>query len=94
MRVVIKYSVEVEGLPVYSETYDVAKLEEDLAADANRTLALWCRRLRCAIACRARPGFSAALTRCLVDGHCGDYGSRELRALDDAGIAHTEAPDK
>jgi len=30
MKVVIKYSVEVDGLPVYTETYDVKKVEEEL----------------------------------------------------------------
>jgi hypothetical protein len=33
MRVVIKYSVEVNGLPVYNESYDVDKLREELKED-------------------------------------------------------------
>jgi hypothetical protein len=33
VKVIIKYSVEVGGLPVYQETYDVDKLAAELAAD-------------------------------------------------------------
>ena len=73
-KVVIKYSVEVEGLPVYSESYDVDKLAEELDDDAEKTVELWARRLKCAVASRRRRGFSAALTRCLTDGQCGDCG--------------------
>jgi hypothetical protein len=73
-RVIVKYSVEVEGLPVYSETYDVAKLSQELDKDEARAVEFWARRLKCVVACRHRPGFSACLTRCLTDGqscHCG-----------------------
>src|SRR6188474_347636 len=67
-RVVIKYSVEVEGLPVYNETYDVAKLAEELREDEALVARLWLRRLKCAVACRNRKAFSASLTQCLAAG--------------------------
>ncbi len=73
-RVIIKYSVEVEGLPVYSESYDVAKLAAELEADEPKAVAFWARRIKCAVACRHRPGFSASLTRCLTDGQSCDRG--------------------
>ncbi len=74
MRVIIKYVVEVEGLPVYSETYDVAKLADELAADETKAVELWSRRIKCVVACRNRPGFSSCVTRCLADGHACDCG--------------------
>jgi hypothetical protein len=73
-KVVIKYSVEVEGLPVYSESYDVDKLADELEEDEEKAIALWARRIKCAVASRHRPGFSASLTRCLTDGQCCDLG--------------------
>jgi len=33
-RVVIKYSVEVNGLPVYTETYDARKIERENEREA------------------------------------------------------------
>ncbi len=77
-RVVIKYSVEVEGLPVYNETYDVAKLAAELEEDEAKFLELWARRVRCVVKCRNKEGFSACLTRCLTDGRacpCGHEGA-------------------
>jgi len=73
-KVIIKYSVEVNGLPVYSETYDVAKLAEELRTDPEKAIAVWSRRIRCVTSCRQRPGFSACLTRCLTDGQACDRG--------------------
>lgn len=67
-RVIIKYSVEVEGLPVYQESYDVAKLREELERDEAAFANLWLRRAKCVIACRDQPAFSASLTRCLAEG--------------------------
>jgi hypothetical protein len=81
-RVIIKYSVEVDGLPVYTETYDVAKLARELDENKARAVALWARRIQCAVACRARPGFSSALTRCLADGQACDCGFRDCRAVE------------
>lgn len=69
-RVVIKYSVEVEGLPVYNETYDADKLTEELQRDEARALDLWARRIRAVVCCRQKPGFSACLTGYLADGIC------------------------
>jgi hypothetical protein len=74
MKVVIKYVVEVEGLPVYSESYDVAKLEEELEQNEQAAVELWARRIKCVAACRHRPGFSSCLTRCLTDGQACECG--------------------
>ena len=84
--VIIRYSVEVGGLPVYNESYDVDKLAIEFEQDEAKVAALWVRRLKCAVAARSRPGFSAALTRCLTDGHSCNYGSEEGVILDDLGV--------
>ena len=68
MKVVIKYSVEVEGLPVYSETYDVDTLAKELKKDEAKAVEIWSRRIKCVATCRDRAGFSSCLTRCLSDG--------------------------
>jgi hypothetical protein len=73
-NVVIRFSVEVGQLPVYNESYDVDTLAGELQQDKAKVLEAWSRRLLCAVESRARPGFSAALTRCLTDGMCCDYG--------------------
>jgi hypothetical protein len=83
--VVIRFSVEVGGLQVYNESYDVDKLAAEVKKDRNKALELWCRRLLCVIESRVRPGFSSALTRCIADGKCGDYGTENLIAIDDLG---------
>ena len=67
-RLIIKYSVEVEGLPVYKESYDVEKLAAELQADRSRFKELWLRRVECVVDCRDRRAFSASLTGCLADG--------------------------
>jgi hypothetical protein len=67
-KVVIKYSVEVEGLPVYTETYDAAKIAEELAEDESKVATLWLRRIKCVVACRSKAAFSARLTTCLANG--------------------------
>jgi haloacid dehalogenase-like hydrolase len=67
-KVIIKYTVEVEGLAVYTETYDIEKLRREIEMDERTIREIWFRRLTCVIGCRHRPGFSACLTRCLVDG--------------------------
>jgi hypothetical protein len=77
MRVVIKYSVEVDGLPVYNETYDVEKIAKELREDDEGTSRNWLRRIRCVVGCRDRHGFSACLTRCLTDGQCCDCGHKD-----------------
>ena len=66
-KVTIKYSVEVEGLPVYQETYDVEKLAAELAADRSQFKELWLRRVECVVKCRHKEAFSASLTGCLAE---------------------------
>ncbi|MGV3660243.1 MAG: hypothetical protein ACO1TE_08655 [Prosthecobacter sp.] len=83
--VIIRYSVEVGGLPVYNESYDVDTLARELDKDEARVHAFWLRRLDCAIKARPRPGFSAALTRCLADGQCCDYGKTHCEVIDELG---------
>jgi hypothetical protein len=78
-KVVIKYSVEVEGLPVYNESYDVGKLAEELKENEEKAVALWARRIKCVAACRHLHGFSAALTRCLTDGAACDCGHENCK---------------
>jgi hypothetical protein len=85
MRVVIKFSVEVEGLPVYQESYDVKTLEKELKKDPERFGTIWLRRVKCVTHCRKRPGFSACVTRCMMDGTCGDLGHQNTEQLDSAG---------
>jgi len=77
-KVVIKYSVEVEGLPVYTETYDAAKIAGEMQKDEGRALDLWARRIRAVVCCRHKPEFSACLTRYLAEGICagGESGQR------------------
>ncbi|WP_265595265.1 hypothetical protein [Verrucomicrobium sp. BvORR106] len=85
--VIIKFSVEVGGLPVYQESYDVDTLREEDKADPDKIAALWLRRLRCVLESRDRPGFSAALTSCLATGMCGDHGqSPGQKVIDPLGI--------
>jgi hypothetical protein len=74
LKVVIKYSVEVEGLPVYNETYDVDTLARELAKDESKAVEIWSRRIKCVAACRGKSGFSACVTRCLTDGRACDCG--------------------
>lgn len=81
-KVVIKYSVEVEGLPVYNETYDVAKIAAELAKDPARAIELWARRIKCPVGCRNKPGFSSCLTRCLADGRCCELGHQACESLE------------
>ncbi len=85
LPVIIKYSVEVGGLPVYQESYDVNTLAKEIKKDEAKALALWSRRLLCAVEARDRPGFSAALTRCLGDGQSCDYGKEDCVAVDTLG---------
>jgi hypothetical protein len=73
-RVIIKYSIEVNGLPVYTETYDVKRIEKELKTKPQEVAKNWLRRIHCAVCCRKRSGFSACLTRCLADGRCCDKG--------------------
>ena len=56
-KVIIKYSVEVEGLPVYQETYDVDKLAAELKADRSKFKELWLKRVECVVDCRDQHAF-------------------------------------
>jgi hypothetical protein len=67
-KIVIKYSVEVEGLPVYQESYDVDKLAQEIERDRGEFAELWLRRVECVIRSRKQAEFSASLTRCLTRG--------------------------
>lgn len=76
-KLIIKFSVEVEGLPVYNESYDVEKLAAELSEDRAKVAELWLRRVECVVSCRHKHGFSACVTRCLTDGKACDCGSEE-----------------
>ena len=67
-KVIIKYSVEVEGLPVYQVTDDVDKLAGELQADRSKFKELWVRRIECVVDAREKHAFSASLTGSLADG--------------------------
>jgi hypothetical protein len=84
-KVIIRYSVEVGGLPVYNESYDVEKLAAELKRDEAKVTELWARRIKCVVACRNRNGFSACVTRCLTDGKSCGCGHGEGEAVDQAG---------
>lgn len=88
--VIIRYSVEVGGLPVYNESYDVDKLASELEQDKNKLLGFWARRLLCPIKTRQLHGFSAALTRCIADGHVCDCGADPGELIDSLGAPHTD----
>jgi hypothetical protein len=75
-KVIIKYSVEVDGLAVYTETYDAEKLRKELEADEKIVKENWFRRIYCVVGCRTRRGFSACITRCLLDGKTCDEGHK------------------
>lgn len=86
--VIIRYSVEVGGLPVYNESYDVDKLAAEMKEDRARALGLWARRVMAPIEARQRKGFSAALTRAIADGHVCDCGADPcVKQLDGLGVA-------
>lgn len=81
MKVIIKYSVEVNGLTVYSESYDVDTLAEELKMDEAKVVKIWSRRIKCVVGCRERPGFSSCVTRCLSDGKSCECGHRDCKAV-------------
>jgi hypothetical protein len=80
-RLVIKYSVEVNGLPVYTETYDAKEIERELGKDEKAVTENWIRRIKCVVCCRKRHGFSACVTRCLADGHCCAKGHEDCEEV-------------
>ena len=66
-KVVIKYSVQVDGLPVCREPYDLDKLAAELSVDGSKFQELWLRRVECVGRARDQHAFSASLTGCLAD---------------------------
>jgi hypothetical protein len=78
-KVVIKYIVEADGVPVYTECLDVDDVAAELASEEDATIKGWIRRLRCTICCSKRRGTGACLIRCLVDGKCCDNGHEGCR---------------
>ncbi len=76
-KVVIKYTIEIEGQPVYTESYDAATLRKEVEADEQTLREYWFRRVKCVIGCRDRRGFSACVTRFLLDGKICDEGHKE-----------------
>ena len=81
LKVVIKYTVEVEGLPVYSESYDFEKLAEELRQDQEKAKEVWARRITCVVACRNQKGFSSCVTRCLADGQACACGIEDCKRV-------------
>ena len=81
MKVVIKYTVEVNGLEVYSESYSADTLADELKKDEAKAVNLWARRIKCVVACRKRHGFSACVTRCLTDGNACDCGHENAESV-------------
>ena len=75
--VIIKYSVEVGGLPVYQESYDVDSVKKEWKRDPERAAKLWVRRLQGPIECRELPKFSSNLTQWLSEG-CASHADADL----------------
>lgn len=67
-KIIIRYSVEIEGLPVYQETYDADKLVSELKKDRESFKELWLRRVEGVAKARHSPEFSATLTRHIARG--------------------------
>jgi hypothetical protein len=76
-KIVIKYTIEVEGLAVYSESYDVEKLRREIKENEEEARANWFRRIKCVVECQNLRDFSACLTRCLLDGRSCPEGKKE-----------------
>ena len=74
-KVVIKYTIEVEGLAVYSESYDLEKLRKEIEEDEQEARGNWFRRIKCVVDCRDVRGFSACVTRCLINRDVRREGS-------------------
>ena len=73
-QVSIRYVIEVEGLPVYTELYDVDTLAKELEEDSVRAFQLWERRLKAPVEARHLKGFSASVTEYLADGKIKPHG--------------------
>jgi hypothetical protein len=48
-KVVVKYTIEIEGLPIYTESYDAAKLRKGSETDEQTLREYWFRRVECVI---------------------------------------------
>jgi hypothetical protein len=66
-KVVIKYSVQVKGLPVCREPYDLDKSAAELSVNGSKFKELWSKRVECVVRARDKHAFSASLTGCLAD---------------------------
>jgi len=77
-QIVIRYTVEIGGLPVYQESYDVDTLSEDLEEDEQKTKSMWLRRLSGPVECRRLPKFSANLAEWLAEGQASHLSSTPL----------------
>ena len=78
-KVIIKYIVEADGVPIYTEHLDVDDLESEMTTQSDAVIAGWGRRIKCAICCKKKSGFGACFIRCLVDGKCCDSGERNCK---------------
>jgi hypothetical protein len=58
----IRYTVEVGGLPVYTELYDVRKLKREWEENPQRVQREWARRLEAPVRAEDQPRFSCHLT--------------------------------
>jgi hypothetical protein len=73
----IRYSVEVGGLPVYTELYDVRRLKRELEDNPGRTLQEWTRRLEAPVHAQDQPRFSSHLTAALHPPEPGQSARRK-----------------
>ena len=71
VTVSIRYTVEVDGLPAYTELYDVRKLARGVETDRERAVAAWTRRLDAPIENLKEPKFSAKVTAQLHEDEAG-----------------------
>lgn len=67
-RIKIRYVVEVEGRPVFTEVYDADRLGRELRTAPEAVKELWLRRVKAPVVCREARGFHAALTKYIEDG--------------------------
>ena len=49
-KIVIKYTIEIEGLPIYTENYDAAKLRKEVEANEQTLREYWFRRVKVLLA--------------------------------------------
>jgi hypothetical protein len=78
-KVIIKFVVEADGVPVYTEHLDADDIANEMTTQAEAVTQGWIGRIKCVICCRKKAGFVACLARCLVDGKCCDGGHRNCQ---------------